>query len=576
MYHALYRKYRPVDFDSVVGQDSIIRTLRNSIINNNISHAYMFFGPRGTGKTTVSKVFARNINCLNPKDGNACKECDACKFSFSKECVDIIEIDAASNNGVNEIRELKNNINLVPSELKYKVYIVDEVHMLSDAAFNALLKTLEEPPEHVVFILATTDPQKVPETIVSRCQCFSFKRISDQIIEDRLKYVCKQEKIDIEDVVLNKIAILSDGGLRDALGALDKLVSYSNNRITLDDFNEINGVVSDNAIDKFLCDVFAGNIKDVLNFIAESNNLGKNLIQIMIQTIDFGRNSIVDYYLKNKSLSYSLEILQNFINVLNEKMFDLKRSSNTKVYIEMLILNFINEFVLANSNPVDKIINTSNSNSEYFTNSDNKSPDNLIDNKTVIKIEEPSEFKNEIVKNMDIDSNNVIDSASFSSDIPKILNISEVIDVRINNTFATADKNLLKLELSNFDLLKDYSFDQQIGYLVNSLLDSNLCAVGTKNIILSYDSEAIVEQNLVNIVKLNDVYNKITNSNKNIAIVSKERWNELKKEFISKKEKNIGYQILDEPELLLEESSKDDIITSSAVSLFGEDIVEVE
>ena len=166
MYYALYRKYRPKDFDLVVGQDHIIKTLRNSIINKNLSHAYMFFGPRGTGKTTVSKIFARNVNCLSPIDGIACGKCDACKISFSKECIDIIEIDAASNNGVDEIRELKNNVNLVPSYLKYKVYIIDEVHMLSTGAFNALLKTLEEPPEHIIFILATTDPQKVPDTII--------------------------------------------------------------------------------------------------------------------------------------------------------------------------------------------------------------------------------------------------------------------------------------------------------------------------------------------------------------------------------------------------------------------------
>ena len=189
MYQALYRKYRPVDFDSVVGQDAIIKTLKNSVLNNSFSNAYMFFGPRGTGKTTVSKIFARNINCLEAKDGEACGKCEACKTSFSKECVDIIEIDAASNNGVDEIRELRNKITLVPSVLKYKVYIIDEVHMLSIGAFNALLKTLEEPPEHAIFILATTDPQKVPETVVSRCQCFAFSRISTEIIKKKLKEI---------------------------------------------------------------------------------------------------------------------------------------------------------------------------------------------------------------------------------------------------------------------------------------------------------------------------------------------------------------------------------------------------
>lgn len=252
MYHALYRKYRPTDFDSVVGQEAIVQTLKNSIINGKFSHAYLFYGPRGTGKTTISKIFARNVNCLDSKDGLACRKCSACNVSFSKDCVDIIEIDAASNNGVDEIRDLKDKINLVPSELRYKVYIIDEVHMLSLGAFNALLKTLEEPPEHVIFILATTDFQKVPTTIVSRCQCFSFNRISKEAIISKLEYVCEKENINIEIEVLNKIALLSDGGLRDALGSLDKLLSYSNDKITLDTFNELNGIVSDDEIIKFL------------------------------------------------------------------------------------------------------------------------------------------------------------------------------------------------------------------------------------------------------------------------------------------------------------------------------------
>ena len=251
MYQALYRKYRPINFDSVVGQDSIIRTLKNSIINKTFTHAYMFFGPRGTGKTTISKIFAHSINCLEPVDGIACGKCKNCVESFKNSCVDIIEIDAASNNGVDEIRELRSKVALVPAELKYKVYIIDEVHMLSIGAFNALLKTLEEPPEHVVFILATTDPQKVPETIISRCQCFSFKRISSEMIVERLKFICSEEKIDVENDVLNEIALSSEGGMRDALGTLDKLVSYSSSKITLDDFYELNGMITKNDLKNF-------------------------------------------------------------------------------------------------------------------------------------------------------------------------------------------------------------------------------------------------------------------------------------------------------------------------------------
>ena len=227
MYQALYRKYRPLYFSDVVGQDNIVKTLKNSIITQSFGHAYMFNGSRGTGKTTVSKIFARTVNCINPKDGEACGKCENCKNAFEKECVDIIEIDAASNNGVDEIRKIIDNINLVPSKLKYKVYIIDEVHMLSIGAFNALLKTLEEPPEHVIFILATTDPQKVPSTIISRCQCFTFNRLPDEIIVDQLKKVAKKEKIKVDSDVLKEIAYFSNGGMRDSLGYLDQLRAYT-------------------------------------------------------------------------------------------------------------------------------------------------------------------------------------------------------------------------------------------------------------------------------------------------------------------------------------------------------------
>ena len=393
MYHALYRKYRPTDFDSVVGQEAIVQTLKNSIINGKFSHAYLFYGPRGTGKTTISKIFARNVNCLDSKDGLACRKCSACNVSFSKDCVDIIEIDAASNNGVDEIRDLKDKINLVPSELRYKVYIIDEVHMLSLGAFNALLKTLEEPPEHVIFILATTDFQKVPTTIVSRCQCFSFNRISKEAIISKLEYVCEKENINIEIEVLNKIALLSDGGLRDALGSLDKLLSYSNDKITLDTFNELNGIVSDDEIIKFLKAIFDGNIVDVLEELNKFNNRGKNLIQILVQCIDILRNSIVDYYISKKVSPFSLEKSQIFINLLNEKMFDIKRSNNVKVYVEIFILKFINDYILSSNLFQNKAIQ-------------------FIDSQKEIKkvVEEP---KNEIKQEKNFENIREIETKSF-------------------------------------------------------------------------------------------------------------------------------------------------------------------
>lgn len=584
MYHALYRKYRPVDFNSVVGQDSIIKTLKNSIKNHNFSHAYMFFGPRGTGKTTVSKIFARNINCLNSKDGIACEECSACKVSFSKDCVDIIEIDAASNNGVDEIRDLKNKISLVPSELKYKVYIIDEVHMLSIGAFNALLKTLEEPPEHAIFILATTDPQKVPETIISRCQCFSFKRISDKAIVDRLKYVCSSENIDVEEDVLENIALLSDGGLRDALGSLDKLVSYTENKITMDDFNEVNGVISSKDMDVFLSDILSGNIPNVLTSIAKFNDSGKNLIQIMSQLINFSRDIVVNYYISNKEYTFSIDIVQNFVNILNEKMFDIKKSGNTKIYIEMLLLKFINDYVNLKTEVVEKnnFVKEINKNvsltninevpvKEESINNDNVVENNKYDNNNVV--EEKKSMKD---SNVEISySKEEITEENIDTKNPKIINIDDIMKVRVNNTLALANKNLLRLEMNNFEVLRDYSFDQEIGYIVCGILDGKLRAVSSDAIIISYEYDSNVKQNLYIIDKIEDVYNKITNSNKKIAIISDDYWEKVKQEYINNLRNGIKYEVEEEPKAVYEELKNDDIITSSAVSLFG-DIVEVD
>ena len=584
MYHALYRKYRPADFNSVVGQDSIIKTLKNSIKNHNFSHAYMFFGPRGTGKTTVSKIFARNINCLNSNDGIACEECSACKVSFSKDCVDIIEIDAASNNGVDEIRDLKNKISLVPSELKYKVYIIDEVHMLSIGAFNALLKTLEEPPEHAIFILATTDPQKVPETIISRCQCFSFKRISDKAIVDRLKYVCSSEDIDVEEDVLENIALLSDGGLRDALGSLDKLVSYTENKITIDDFNEVNGVISSNDMDVFLSDILSGNIPNVLTSIAKFNDSGKNLIQIMSQLINFSRDIVVNYYISNKEYNFSIDVVQNFVNILNEKMFDIKKSGNTKIYIEMLLLKFINDYVnlkteIVEKNNYVKEINKNTfvtNNNEVTVNEEKINNDNVVENNKYGNndaVEEKSSMKD---SNIEISYNKEeITEENFDNKNPKIINIDAIMKIRVNNTLALANKNLLRLEMNNFEVLRDYSFDQEIGYIICGILDGKLRAVSSDAIIISYEYDSNVKQNLYIIDKIEDVYNKITNSNKKIAIISDDYWEKVKQEYINNLRNGIKYEVEEEPKAVYEELKNDDIITSSAVSLFG-DIVEID
>ncbi len=558
MYCALYRKYRPVDFESVVGQDNIIMTLKNSILNHSFSHAYMFFGSRGTGKTTVSKIFARSVNCLNPVDGSCCGKCANCLVSIEKECVDIIEIDAASNNGVDEIRELRNKISLVPAELKYKVYIIDEVHMLSIGAFNALLKTLEEPPEHAIFILATTDPQKVPETIISRCQSFSFKRISDNSIVERLKYVCNQEKITIDDEVLVEIAKASAGGLRDALGLLDKLHSYKNENIKLSDFYDLNGMVDSSMLQKLCLDIFEGNISNLLSTIDQLNNCGKNIIQVTSQLMYYLRDIVVDYYINNIKYTYDINVVQKFINLLNDKLFEIKKSSDAKIYIEMLFLKFINANI-SDSQNISREINTQEKSKLIVDQPENIPTDNVS--------VEPA---------ADIDITQKNDFESYNSDYPTVVNIDEIMKVRINNTLASADKNLLKYEQKMFEIFNDYTFDSEIGYIACGLLDASIRAVSPDNVILSYEYDSTVKQSLLNIKFITYIYNKLTNSNKNLVFITDNEWNKIKNDYILCIKNGGNFSVKDEPlEELLEVKKNDDIISNSAIELFG-DIVEID
>ena len=584
MYQALYRKYRPQTFDDVVGQTTVVKVLKNSISQHKFCHAYMFFGSRGTGKTSLSKIFAKAVNCLEPVDGNPCGKCKNCLIASEKECVDILEIDAASNNGVDEIRELRNKINLVPGELKYKVYIIDEVHMLSIGAFNALLKTLEEPPEHAIFILATTDPQKVPETIISRCQCFSFERISTDMIVERLKYVCNQENILIEDDVLREIAISSDGGMRDSLGILDKLSSYTSDLITMDIYIELNGLITKKDL-KSLCDfVFTANYKEVLNQINSFNNSGKNLIQILSQFMYYLRDLLIDYYVEQNSINYSALLVEKLITSINEKMFDIKKSGNPKIYIEILLLNFMSDISDSNSTKsVDTKVSSIKNTLVEKNSNDNAGHNNVVNDD---KYENVESVELEM-KNVDIPTNSNDDAISQDdlSTVDKkvvnnvntgdILNLDDIIRVRINNAFALANKQVLNHEIDNLKLLNDYTFDQKIGYLVCELLNSKFRVASDDIIVLSYEYESIVQQNLLHLEQMEEVYSDITHSSKKFAIISDLEWDKLKKEYIQHLKEGNHYEVLEEPEKVFKKEETDDIISSDASMLFG-DIVEID
>ena len=350
-YISLYRKYRPQSFSEVVGQEVVKKVIKNSILNDKISHAYIFSGPRGTGKTSIAKIFSKAVNCLSPIEGDVCSECDVCKHSFDDE-IDIVEIDAASNNGVDEIREIRNKVNLVPSTGKYKVYIIDEVHMLTTGAFNALLKTLEEPPSHAIFILATTEPHKIPATIMSRCQRFDFKRIPNEKIVLRLKYIVEQENLSVDEEALYEIARISDGGMRDSISLLDQLVSYNPVNANIDDVHEINGSLSNKRLKEFITNILNKDITNVLNDIDEFYSNGKSLIKITESIINFLKNVLLlkvsrDYLLSkvDEISDYeevlkmaSIEQITELITKFNNEINDIKISSDPKLSMEILII----------------------------------------------------------------------------------------------------------------------------------------------------------------------------------------------------------------------------------------------
>lgn len=316
-YTALYRKYRPQTFDEIVGQDHITRTLKNQIMSGRVGHAYLFNGSRGTGKTSSAKILSRAINCLNPKDGNPCNECEICKAALDGSLTDIVEMDAASNNSVEDIRSIRDEVNFLPTASKYRVYIIDEVHMLSIGAFNALLKTLEEPPEHVKFILATTEPQKLPATILSRCQRFDFKKLGNEYIKQRIEYICTQDKINIDEDAINTISVLAEGAMRDALSILERCLQENTDKITNDQVKELVGLPKLQAVNEVLNNILDYNMEATLNSVNTILSDGKDISNLLWEIIKYVKDVLV-FKTTNKLEIYNKEELEK-IKAVSEK-----------------------------------------------------------------------------------------------------------------------------------------------------------------------------------------------------------------------------------------------------------------
>lgn len=325
-YTALYRKFRPITFSELVGQEHITRTLRNQIMADRVGHAYLFNGGRGTGKTSSAKILARAINCLNPKDGEPCNECEICKGALNGSLTDIVEMDAASNNSVEDIRSIREEVNFLPTKAKYRVYIIDEVHMLSPGAFNALLKTLEEPPEHVKFILATTEPQKLPATILSRCQRFDFKRISNEDIIKRLEIVCKESNIEITEGALKIISVLAEGAMRDALSILERCVQDGENKIDEDKIKDLVGIPKITFVHSIVDAIVEYDIDKALASMDEILNQGKDLNNFLWEIIKYVKDVLI-YKSSGKAELYSEDEVTNIKNlsdkVTKEKLVNL-------------------------------------------------------------------------------------------------------------------------------------------------------------------------------------------------------------------------------------------------------------
>lgn len=349
-YKALYRTYRPQSFNEIIGQEAVVRTLQNEIKENKISHAYLFSGPRGTGKTSIARVFAKALNCTNTHNSEPCNECDICKEITEGVNPDVIEIDAASNNGVDEIRAMKDRIGFLPAGSKYKIYIIDEVHMLSVSAFNALLKTLEEPPKHVIFILATTEPHKILQTVLSRCQRYDFKSLTVDEITNLLMNVCEKENVEYDLDALIHIAQASDGGLRDALSYLDQAMSFASEMITDEDVSNVTGLVTKEKIFELSKTLKNKELVRALSIIEELQNSGKEVGKIVTGLLEFYRdilmsknlNQYKDERYKEYGMSVTLEELFYYIDVLSDVQNKLKYSSSSNIYLEVAIIRIVN------------------------------------------------------------------------------------------------------------------------------------------------------------------------------------------------------------------------------------------
>ncbi|MDU9419090.1 DNA polymerase III subunit gamma/tau [Staphylococcus lloydii] len=567
-YQALYRMFRPQAFSDVVGQEHVTKTLRNAISKGKQSHAYIFSGPRGTGKTSIAKVFAKAINCLNSDNGEPCNECAICKGITQGTNSDIIEIDAASNNGVDEIRNIRDKVKYAPSESKYKVYIIDEVHMLTTGAFNALLKTLEEPPAHAIFILATTEPHKIPPTIISRAQRFDFKSINHDQIVERLKFVAEEQQIDYDDAALDFVAKASEGGMRDALSIMDQAIAFGDDHLTLQDALNVTGSVDDEALNKLFSQIIDGDVKSAFSTYHQFVADGKEVNRLINDMIYFVRDTIMNKTADASTeydalMHFELETLYQMIDIINDTLVSIRFSVNQNVHFEVLLVK-LSEMVKEQPQTIQNVATTSVA----------SEPNNDV------LLQRMEQLENELktLKTQGVTTQTAqpakpqpSNRGSKSKNIFSMQQITKVLD--------KANKEDIKLLKDHWGEVVDHAKNNDMKSLVSLLQNSEPVAASETHVLIKFEEEIhceIVNKNDEKRENIENVVCNIIDKSVKVVGVPSDQWMRVRSEYLQNRKSNDGATSNDNDDEHQQATETEEVdVVQKAKDLFGENTVNV-
>ena len=564
-YQALYRKWRPQKFEDMVGQTAVTKTLKNAIIHHKTSHAYLFTGPRGTGKTSAAKIFAKAINCLNPQDGEPCNECLLCKGITEGTIGDVIEIDAASNNGVEEIRDIRDKARYAPTQATYKVYIIDEVHMLSTGAFNALLKTLEEPPKNVIFILATTEPHKIPATIISRTQRFDFRRITNDEIIQRLRYILEQEGIAYEEEALSVIARCANGGMRDALSLLDQVISFSDDKVSFEQAIQVSGSLTDDLMIEFVRLLTQQQAQAALLKLQDLLLLGKEASRLIEEWLEFSRDLLVakqtgDMIGRSEAfVAFAKEVeeafLYRFMDALNQTQQEMRFTTKPTISLEV--------FTIKMAQPVVAVTQQAAPNNQEYV------------SQLEQQLQSLQQQMSQLLQGQGVVAPKKVTStpqAKASTYKPNIGEVYKVLD-------AATRKDLIFIRELWGDLLQMLSTTQRA-----LLKASEPVAASPNGFVLKFDYEILCQRAQESVELHEDIARHcqtLAQYPGNFVSVTGEQWAQIRQDYLrDKKEKQEAEGVthateMEEQPTDEEEKNEVEQLVQNTIDLFGEEIVHI-